>query len=135
MKVISRVRALTSIKTAFEVHPIVALLGPRQCGKSTLAHAYCKTQPAFSAENYFDLESILDTQRLSNPELTLSSLTGLVVIDEIQRSPDIFPVLRYLVDTQPDLRFLILGSASHHLIQQSSESLAGRIGYLGQEAL
>lgn len=112
-------------------HPIVAILGPRQCGKTTLARMYCNKDPNFSKNNYFDLEALLDLERLSNPMLALKPLTGLVVIDEIQRLPDLFPTLRVLVDQdQSDQRYLILGSASRELIKQSSESLAGRIAYL-----
>jgi len=109
--------------------PVVALLGPRQCGKTTLAR--------MMAERYagevtrFDLEDPTDLTALSVPRLALQDLCGLVVIDEIQRLPDLFPVLRVLVD-RPDnaARFLILGSASRDLIRQSSETLAGRISFM-----
>ncbi|MFP4316925.1 MAG: ATP-binding protein [Desulfovibrionales bacterium] len=102
--------------------PVTAILGARQCGKTTLA----KT---FPSEHFFDLENPRHLARLETPQLTLEGLSGLIVIDEIQRRPDLFPLLRYLVDYQPDQRYLILGSASRDLMQQSSESLAGRIGY------
>jgi uncharacterized protein len=114
-------------------HPIVAILGPRQCGKTTLAREYAKIyqkkkrQPVF----FFDLENPTDLARLENPMLALGDLKGLVVIDEIQRRPDLFPVLRVLADQPRNPRqFLILGSASKDLLQQSSESLAGRISYM-----
>lgn len=118
-----------SINRGFDSHRIVALLGPRQCGKTTLARLYCKNAPDFAPSQYFDLEKPQDIERLQNAYLTLSRLSGLVVIDEIQRYPNIFPILRVVHDELPSLRFLILGSASRELIQQSSESLAGRIYY------
>lgn len=105
------------------VFPVTALLGPRQCGKTTLARG-------LSANHVFDLENPRDLASLAQPQLALEPLSGLVVIDEIQRQPELFPLLRYLVDTRQDLRFLILGSASRDLIRQSSESLAGRIAFL-----
>ena len=105
---------------------ITALLGPRQCGKTTLAKSF-----AAGSESYFDLEDPLDLARLEAPRQTLGRLTGLVVIDEIQRRPDLFPLLRVLAD-RPDApaRFLILGSASPDLVKGVSESLAGRIGFV-----
>lgn len=105
---------------------ITALLGPRQCGKTTLAKTF-----AAGSESYFDLEDPLDLARLEAPRQTLGRLTGLVVIDEIQRRPDLFPLLRVLAD-RPDApaRFLILGSASPDLVKGVSESLAGRIGFV-----
>ena len=118
---------INKVRSAFEVHRIVALLGPRQCGKTTIANEYAKNIPA---SNYFDLERPRDLARLENPELALEGLTGLIVIDEIQRRPDLFPVLRYLHDYKQNQQYLVLGSASRSLISQSSESLAGRIGYL-----
>ncbi len=123
---------LSSIKRAFEVNPVVALLGPRQCGKTTLARDFIKTVHDFSEANYFDLEDPTHLDRLSqNPKVALSMLSGLVVIDEIQRIPELFPLLRVLVDdANLHLRFLILGSASRDLIRQSSETLAGRITHL-----
>ncbi len=106
----------------------VALLGPRQCGKSTLAKQYASN---VKQVHFFDLEDPTDLARLSNPKLALSSLEGLVVIDEIQRSPELFPVLRVLLDDKKSkTQFLILGSASRELIKQSSETLAGRMSYL-----
>ena len=105
---------------------VTALLGPRQCGKTTLARTF-----VVGTDAHFDLEDPLDQARLEEPRLTLGRLTGLVVIDEIQLRPDLFPLLRVLAD-RPDqpARFLILGSASPDLIQGASESLAGRVGFV-----
>ncbi len=102
--------------------PVTAILGPRQSGKSTLARE-------FAADHLFDLENPRDLALLAEPLLALEPLSGLVVLDEIQRAPELFPLLRHLVDTRKDQRYLILGSASRDLIRQSSESLAGRIGF------
>lgn len=122
---------LKEIKRLFKTHPIVAILGPRQCGKTTVARMYCKEEPAFSESNYFDLEAAIDLERLANPTLALQPLSGLIVIDEIQRQPELFPTLRVLADKKElGQKYLILGSASRDLIKQSSESLAGRIAYL-----
>ncbi len=121
------------IEEAFRVHPVVALLGPRQCGKTTLARAYSKTQRRGETTTHFDLEDPNDLARLENPKLALQDLEGLIVIDEVQRRPDIFPVIRVLVDNpkwRKKARLLILGSASRDLIRQGSESLAGRIEFL-----
>ena len=104
--------------------PAVALLGPRQCGKTTLARQLAES----SKSTYFDLENPVDLARLSQPMTALESLRGLIVIDEVQRHPDLFPILRVLLDRKPvRARFLILGSASPELLRQSSETLAGRI--------
>ncbi len=103
---------------------VVALIGPRQCGKTTLARQ--RVRP--DSLHYFDLEDPRSLARLAEPMTALESLRGLVVIDEVQRRPDLFPVLRVLVDRRPQrARFLILGSASPDFLQQSSETLAGRI--------
>ena len=103
---------------------IVALVGPRQCGKTTLARAFMP----LDSYNYFDLEDPSSLSRLSQPMTALEGLKGLIVIDEIQRMPDLFPVLRVLADRLPlPARFLILGSASPNLLSQAPESLAGRI--------
>lgn len=118
---------LSQLRELFETFPVVAILGPRQSGKSTLAHQYIAHNPVET--HYFDLESEIDLARLQEAQLSLQGLSGLIVIDEIQRRPNLFPVLRYLVDTT-DQKYLILGSASRDLIQQSSETLAGRIAYL-----
>src|SRR5512145_2447376 len=122
---IPRPRALDRITLAFRTHPIAALLGPRQCGKTTLARLIAGREPS----TYFDLENPVDSRRLSAPMRTLEALTGLAVIDEVQRRPDLFELLRVLVDRPSNpVRFLILGSASPDLIKGVSESLAGRVG-------
>ena len=126
-----REKYLKKISRYIKTHPVVALLGPRQCGKTTLARMYSKMQKSFPKSNYFDLESPIDLQRLSNPMLALKPLKGLIIIDEVQRIPDLFKILRVLVDDENlKQRYLILGSASRELLKQSSESLAGRIAYL-----
>ncbi|MFY9825889.1 MAG: ATP-binding protein [Thermoanaerobaculia bacterium] len=112
------------VRTALKRSRVVALLGPRQCGKTTLARQFV---PADSL-NYFDLEAPLSLARLTEPDTALRPLKGLVVIDEVQRRPELFPTLRVLADRKPlPARFLILGSASAELLRQSSESLAGRL--------
>jgi predicted AAA+ superfamily ATPase len=124
---IPRPHALERINKAFRVHPIVALLGPRQCGKTTLAGMIADHEPC----TYFDLEDPVHIRRLSAPMRTLEELTGLVVIDEVQRRPDLFELLRVLVDRpRKPARFLLLGSASPGLVKGVSESLAGRIGFV-----
>jgi hypothetical protein len=122
---------LDKIEHAFKVTKVVAILGPRQCGKTTAAKQFIEKQPQFAKQNFFDLENYRDRERLRDPLLSLSSLSNLIVIDEIQRAPNLFESLRVLVDDQElDQRYLILGSASRDLIAQSSETLAGRITYL-----
>lgn len=118
---------LQLIAQALEVSSICALLGPRQCGKTTIARQFAKNYEG--QVHYFDLEDYTDLAKFSHPKLLLDSLQGLVIIDEIQRRPDLFPYLRVVVDKSP-LRFLILGSASRDLLQQSAETLAGRIAYI-----
>jgi uncharacterized protein len=122
---------LDKINKNFRVHPICALLGPRQVGKTTLAKEYVKEHFKDGAD-FFDLENPLDVVRLENPMLALANTSKkLIIIDEIQRVPEIFPVLRVLVDRETwNQKILILGSASRDLIRQSSETLAGRIGYV-----
>ncbi len=122
---------LERIQTLLGVHPICAILGPRQVGKTTLARDYTAIHHIDDA-HFFDLEDPLDLARLQNPMLALSNVTAkFIVIDEIQRIPELFPILRVFVDRpQNNQQFLILGSASRDLIQQSSETLAGRIGYI-----
>ena len=120
---------LNKIKNDFEIFSLVGLLGARQVGKTTLARQYA-SQFAGSV-HYFDLEDYTDLAKLENPKITLEPLSGLIVIDEIQRRPDLFPYLRVLSDRKNNpVKILILGSASQELIKQSSESLAGRIGYI-----
>ena len=121
---IERREARAHIARLFRVHPAVAIEGPRQCGKTTLARMI-----AGSGATYFDLESNVDRRKLETPEQTLAPLEGLVVIDEAQRMPEIFPPLRVLLDrTDVSTQFLLTGSASPSLIRSLSESLAGRIG-------
>jgi predicted AAA+ superfamily ATPase len=115
---------LRLVRTALRRSRVVALLGPRQCGKTTLARGFV----AANSPNYFDLEDPASLARLTEPETALRPLKGLVVIDEIQRRPELFPLLRVLVDRQPlPARFLLLGSAAPKLLRQSAETLAGRI--------
>jgi hypothetical protein len=115
---------LALLQAALKRSRVAALLGPRQCGKTTLARQFV---PATSP-NYFDLEDSASLARLSEPDTTLRPLKGLVVIDEIQRRPDLFPLLRVLADRRPlPARFLILGSAAPERLKQSSETLAGRL--------
>jgi len=122
--VIDRKSDLGLVRTALKRSRVVALLGPRQCGKTTLARQFV----APDSLNYFDLEEPESLARLSEPETALGPLRNLVVIDEIQRRPDLFPLLRVLADRRPlPARFLILGSASPDLLRQSSETLAGRL--------
>jgi uncharacterized protein len=121
-----RPQAVDRINAAFRVHPAVALVGPRQCGKTTLAHMITDKEPDFA---FFDLEKAVDRRKLESPEQTLSGLTGLVVIDEIQRQPRLFETLRVLLDRPAaNTRFLLLGSASPMLVKDASETLAGRVG-------
>ena len=123
---IERPVPLRRIQESFFVHPVVALTGPRQCGKTTLARLIAQDS---TSSTYFDLEAEVDRRRLETPEHTLGRLSGLVVIDEVQRRPELFETLRVLVD-RPDhaARFLVLGSASPTLVKGVSESLAGRVG-------
>ena len=124
MNFLKRPHLKEKLEQALRRSRVVVLVGPRQCGKTTLARQYV---PADSI-NYFDMEDPVSLARLEQPMTALQDLRGLVVIDEVQRRPDLFPVLRVLCDREPlPARFLILGSASPNLLRQSSESLAGRI--------
>ena len=121
---IERPRAIAGIKSAFRIHPAVALTGPRQCGKTTLARMFAGNEFSF-----FDLERAVDRRKLVSAEQTLSQLTDLVVIDEIQRQPQLFETLRVLLDKPAYTAcFLLLGSASPTLVKGVSETLAGRVG-------
>lgn len=121
---IQRTAYLQIIQTALNRSRVVALIGPRQSGKTTLARQFVSPD----SPNYFDLEDLTSIARLQEPMTALRDLRGLVVIDEIQRRPDLFPVLRVLCDRDPlPAKFLILGSASPDVIRSSSESLAGRV--------
>jgi len=117
---------MTQITKLFRVHPAVAVQGSRQCGKTTLARMLASDETDVT---FFDIEAAVDQRKLENPEQALSPLHGLVVIDEVQRMPDLFPALRVLLD-RPDApaRFLLTGSASPAMIRGLSESLAGRVG-------
>ena len=109
---------LKLIDRYFKAHPIVAILGPRQCGKTTLGKMYIDLQESFEEKNYFDLENPTDLERLKQPKLTFANLSGLLIIDEIQRIPTLFPLLRFIVDENKNNRkFLILGSVSKEIIQ------------------
>jgi predicted AAA+ superfamily ATPase len=120
-----RREAVASVQSLLRQFPVVALLGARQVGKSTLARRIAKDA---KAAVIFDLEDQADLARLDEPSLALGDLRGLVVLDEIQRRPDLFPVLRVLADRpRHPARFLVLGSASPALLRQSSETLAGRL--------
>lgn len=125
-----RVIYLDLIKKQLRVNPVCAILGARQVGKTTLARQFAKKYGG--RVEFFDLENPLQLASLENPMLTLSRFSDhLIVIDEIQRRPDLFPIIRVLVDDPNNkYSFLILGSASKELIRQSSETLAGRIGYI-----
>ena len=124
---IPRPEPISQIEASFQIHPVTALLGPRQCGKTTLARFIAEQEPA----TFFDLENPVDIQRLSAPMQTLKDLSGLVIIDEVQRKPVLFELLRVLVDrSRQNTRFLLLGSASPYLVKGVSESLAGRIGFV-----
>jgi predicted AAA+ superfamily ATPase len=124
---IPRPDALKRIAAGFRIHPVAAILGPRQCGKTTLAGMFASKKAAIR----FDLENPVDVQRLASPAVTLEPLSGLVVIDEIQRKPELFELLRVLVDRKNSpARFLVLGSASPTLVKNASESLAGRVGFV-----
>lgn len=123
MGLVARTQDLRAVQTLLDTFPVTAIIGPRQCGKTTLARA-------FKADHLFDLENPRDLARLEQPQLALEDLRGLIVIDEVQRLPDLFPLLRHLVDREVGgQRYLILGSASRDLVQHGSETLAGRIAF------
>ena len=124
---VPRPNALSRVEGALRLHPVAALLGPRQCGKTTLARMIAEREPC----EFFDLENPVDLRRLSAPMTALETLSGLVIIDEVQRRPELFELLRVLVDRPENpARFLLLGSASPQLVRGVSESLAGRIGFV-----
>jgi len=119
---IDRAKDEEGIRNLLRIFPVTAILGPRQAGKTTLAKTF---RPDYA----FDLENPRDLALLEQPQLALEGLEGLIMLDEVQRKPELFPLIRYLVDHHPKQRYLILGSAASNLRQQSGESLAGRIGY------
>src|SRR5512133_765109 len=119
---IRRPAAFAALEAGLAHAPITALLGPRQCGKTTLARMLAHKHKA----TFFDLERTADAARLANPERALAGLKGLVILDEVQLAPELFPSLRVLADRKPlPCRILILGSASPWLMKRTSESLAG----------
>jgi predicted AAA+ superfamily ATPase len=125
---IDRKRDIKKLVSLLKRHPVVGIIGARQVGKTTLARSL--SDQIRKAYFYFDLENPEDLARLTDPMLALKGLKGLVVIDEIQRFHELFPILRVLVDRpKASARFLVLGSASPELLRQGSESLAGRIIY------
>ncbi len=122
-----RARTSNQIRELFRQFPVVAILGPRQVGKTTLARQVAAEQAA----RWFDLEDPRDRARLAEPALALERIAGLVVLDEVQLQPDLFPLLRVLVDrTEVQHRYLVLGSASPELLRQGSETLAGRVAFV-----
>jgi uncharacterized protein len=123
---IARTKSLQALQKKLRQAHIVGILGPRQCGKTTLVKQFAKKNHV----TFFDLEDPRDVARLQNPMLVLEPLEGIIVIDEIQRQPELFPILRVLADKKKKNKFIILGSASPQLIKESSESLAGRIAFL-----
>ena len=125
---IPRPDAVDRVSRALRLHPVAALLGPRQVGKTTLARSLLEQ---FGPYDFFDLENPVDLQRLSAPMTALEKLSGLIVIDEVQRMPALFELVRVLVDRPGnETRFLLLGSASPNIVQKVSETLAGRIGFI-----
>ncbi len=125
---INRKRDRSAIAGLLARYPIVGIVGARQVGKTTMAREFHRGMRSSSA--FFDLEDPEDLSRLSDPMLALKDLRGMIVIDEIQRKPELFSILRVLADRRPlPARFLILGSASPELIRQGSQSLAGRVHY------
>jgi predicted AAA+ superfamily ATPase len=130
--VIQRLIDLAIVQQALRRSPVTVLLGPRQCGKTTLARQLVPT----SSLNYFDLEDPQSLARLDQPDTALRPLKKLIVIDGVQRRPELFPLLRVLADRRPvPARFLLLGSASPDLLKQSSETLAGRLEIVPLEGL
>ena len=117
-----RSHEINALQKLLKGFPVTAILGPRQSGKTFLAGQ-------LGASHYFDLENPRDMAKLEAPQTLLENLRGLIVVDEIQRLPELFPLLRYLVDRKQRQKYLILGSASPDLLRQSSETLAGRIAF------
>lgn len=125
---IARPRELRVVRRLLREFPVVCLLGARQVGKTTLAKQLAATRRGPTTR--FDLQDPVDLSKLSDPGLGLRPLRGLVVLDEIHHLPEVFPLLRVLADRRPTpARFLVLGSASGDLLRQTSESLAGRVGF------
>jgi hypothetical protein len=127
MRLVERSEYVAAIRAGLRQSPIVSVVGPRQAGKTTLARIIASGGDG----NFLDLEDPRAFRRLENPLTTLETLKGLVVIDEVQRKPELFPILRVLADRRPlPARFLILGSASPSLVRGVSESLAGRVSFV-----
>lgn len=127
-QVVRRALHIAGVASRLEANPVVALLGPRQIGKTTLARQLAASWP--TPVTYFDLERAADARRLQEPSYALEPLKGLVVLDEVQRVPALFETLRVLADRpKRPARFLVLGSASPTLLRQGSETLAGRITF------
>ncbi|MCD4737465.1 MAG: AAA family ATPase, partial [Bacteroidales bacterium] len=131
-KIIKRPRLIGEILQAIDHSPITGILGPRQCGKTTVSRIIAEKFKSTT----FDLEDPVNLEQLMvAPKLNLEKLDGLVIIDEIQRMPELFPILRILVDRPENTcRFLILGSASPEIIKGASETLAGRIAFIDMTA-
>ncbi len=125
-----RDKYLKQIVQKLSYSPAVAILGPRQCGKTTLAKQYANKLKKQEV-HFYDLEDPQDLQILENPSFALEDLKGYIFIDEIQRKPELFPILRVLIDRkEKDTKFILLGSASRDILEKSSETLAGRISYI-----
>jgi len=124
---IDRPELVARVAAGLKSSPVTALLGPGQCGKTTVARQLSGKEPG----SYFDLENPRDQARLQNAQTALEGLSGLVVLDEIHRQPELMPLLRVLSDRRPlPARFLILGSASPSLLKNCSETLAGRVHFV-----
>ena len=125
---VAREDHIRQVRVLLDEFPVVAVLGARQVGKTTLARQIADTHHEGAA--WFDLEDPADLARLEDPGLALRELRGLVVLDEVHRLPDVFPLLRVLADRPgTPARFLVLGSASPELLRQTSETLAGRLAF------
>ena len=125
---INRQTFIDEIAFSFQIAPVCGLIGPRQCGKTTIAKEIASQ---FLGEvHHFDLEDDRDQNKMLEPLLILENLEGLIVIDEIHHAPNLFKILRVLVDQKKNRKFLVLGSASGELLKQTSETLAGRINFV-----
>ena len=130
MEQVPRPHFLSGMQSLLGCHPALAILGPRQAGKTTLCRQFSGIFPPDQV-HWLDLEHPADNARLAEPSLYLSGLSGLIVIDEVQLRPDLFPILRPLIDSQKNRqKYLLLGSASRDLVEKSSETLAGRLAYM-----